>query len=140
MEFKGSKSEANIKAAFAGEAQANRRYSWFARRADIEGYPDTADVFRSTASGEGGHAEGHLEYMRKLGIGDPVNGLPTGTTTDNLKTAIASETFTYTDMYPGMAKTARDEGFAELADWFEVLARAEKSHCQRFKRALDELG
>ncbi|NQV55221.1 MAG: rubrerythrin [Rhodospirillales bacterium] len=140
MEFTGSKSEENIKTAFAGESQANRRYSWFARQADIEGFPDTAEVFRSTATGEGGHAQGHLEYMRKLGIGDPVNGMPTGTTKDNLATAIASETYTYTDMYPSMAKTARGEGFDDLADWFEVLARAEKSHCNRFQKALDELG
>ena len=131
MELKGSKTEANLKQAFAGESQANRRYTYFARQADIEGYPDTADVFRSTATGEGGHAQGHMEKLKE--IGDPINDMPIGNTRLNLQSAIASETYTYSEMYPGMVRTAREEGFDDLADWFEVLARAEKSHCHRFK-------
>ena len=87
-----------------------------------------AAVFRSTAEGETGHAHGHLEYMEV--VGDPATGLPIGTTGDNLKAAIAGETHEYTDMYPGMAKTARDEGFEEIADWFETLAKAERSQRQ----------
>jgi rubrerythrin len=138
MSLKGSKTEENLKAAFASEAQANRRYLYFAQKADIEGYNDVAAVFRSTADGETGHAHGHLEYLEQCG--DPITGLRFGATSDNLKSAIASETHEYTDLYPGMARTARDEGFDEIADWFETLAKAERSHANRFQKALNELG
>jgi len=137
MELKGSQTEGNLKAAFAGESQANRRYLYFAAKADVEGQNDVAAVFRSTAEGETGHAHGHLEYLENCG--DPATGMPFGSSRDNLKTAIAGETHEYTDMYPGMAKTARDEGFDEIADWFETLAKAERSHANRFQRALDSL-
>jgi len=137
VNLKGSKTEGNLKAAFAGESQANRRYLYFAQKADVEGYNDVAAVFRSTAEGETGHAHGHLEYLEQ--IGDPVTGLPIGETSNNLKAAIAGETYEYTDMYPGMSKTARDEGFGEIADWFETLAKAERSHANRFQKALDQL-
>jgi rubrerythrin len=137
MELKGSRTENNLKAAFAGESQANRRYLYFAAKADVEGQNDVAAVFRSTAEGETGHAHGHLEYLESCG--DPATGLTFGASRDNLKTAIAGETHEYTDMYPGMAKTARDEGFDEIADWFETLAKAERSHANRFQRALDSL-
>jgi len=133
----GSKTEENLKEAFAGESQANRRYLYFAQKADVEGYNDVAAVFRSTAEGETGHAHGHLEFLSE--VGDPVTGKPIGATGDNLKSAIAGETFEYTDMYPGMARTARDEGFDEIADWLETLAKAEKSHAGRFQKALDTL-
>ncbi len=136
-ELKGSKTEGNLKAAFAGESQANRRYLYFANKADIEGYNDVSAVFRSTAEGETGHAHGHLEYLEASG--DPATGLPIGATADNLKASIAGETHEYTDMYPGMAKTARDEGFDEIADWFETLAKAERSHANKFQRTLDGL-
>ncbi len=132
-----SKTLQNLKEAFSGESQANRRYLYFAQKADVEGYNDVAAVFRSTAEGETGHAHGHLEFMES--VGDPATGLPIGATSANLKAAIAGETHEYTDMYPGMARTARDEGFAEIADWFETLAKAEKSHAGRFTRALDGL-
>ncbi|MFZ1852598.1 MAG: rubrerythrin family protein [Nitrosomonas sp.] len=137
MQLKGSKTEGNLKAAFAGESQANRRYLYFAAKADVEGQNDVASVFRSTAEGETGHAHGHLEYLETCG--DPATGLPFGSTRDNLKTAIAGETHEYTDMYPGMTKIAREEGFDEIADWFETLAKAERSHANRFQRALDGL-
>ncbi len=137
MPLKGSKTEDNLKAAFAGESQANRRYLYFANKADIEGQNDTAAVFRSTAEGETGHAHGHLEYLEE--VGDPATGLPIGGTRDNLKASIAGETHEYTDMYPGMAKQARTEGFDEIADWFETLAKAERSHANRFQKALDAL-
>ena len=135
--LKGSKTEGNLKDAFAGESQANRRYLYFASKADVEGYNDVAAVFRSTAEGETGHAHGHLEYLEV--VGDPATGLPIGNTELNLKASIAGETHEYTDMYPGMAKTARDEGFDEIADWFETLAKAERSHANRFTKALDQL-
>src|SRR3982751_1630472 len=137
-QLKNSKTEDNLKAAFAGESQANRRYLYFAQKADVEGYNDVATVFRSTAEGETGHAHGHLEFLEVSG--DPATGLPIGETTNNLKAAIAGETHEYTDMYPGMAKTARDEGFDEIADWFETLAKAERSHANRFTKALGAMG
>ncbi len=135
--LKGSKTHENLKYAFAGESQANRRYLYFAKQADVEGYSDIAGLFRDTAEGETGHAHGHLDYLKK--VGDPATDLPIGETADNLKAAIAGETHEYTDMYPGMAKTARDEGFAEIADWFETLAKAEKSHAGRFTQGLDSI-
>jgi rubrerythrin len=137
MNLKGSNTEQNLKDAFAGESQANRRYLYFAGKADVEGYNDVAAVFRSTAEGETGHAHGHLEYLEA--VGDPATGLPIGATGANLKAAIAGETHEYTDMYPGMAKAARTEGFEEIADWFETLAKAERSHANRFQKALDGL-
>src|ERR671935_1018818 len=132
--LKGSKTEDNLKAAFAGKSQANRRYLYFAAKADVEGYNDVSAVFRSTAEGETGHAHGHLEYLEA--VGDPATGLPIGETKLNLKAAIAGETHEYTDMYPGMAKSAREESFAEIADWFETLAKAEKSHAGKFSNLL----
>ncbi|OGB22864.1 MAG: rubrerythrin [Burkholderiales bacterium RIFCSPLOWO2_02_FULL_57_36] len=135
--LKGSKTEANLKAAFAGESQANRRYLYFANKADIEGQNDVAALFRSTAEGETGHAHGHLEYLEV--VGDPATGLPIGSSRQNLQAAVAGETHEYTDMYPGMAKAARDEGFDEIADWFETLAKAERSHANRYQKALDAL-
>ena len=137
MALKGSKTEGNLKAAFAGESQANRRYLYFAQKADVEGYNDVATVFRSTAEGETGHAHGHLEFLEE--VGDPATGKPIGETKDNLVAAVAGETHEYTDMYPGMAKTAREEGFEEIADWFETLAKAEKSQAGKFQKTLDSI-
>ena len=137
MALKGSKTEENLKAAFAGESQANRRYLYFPQKADVEGYNDVATVFRSTAEGETGHAHGHLEFLEE--VGDPATGKPIGETKENLESAIDGETHEYTDMYPGMAKTARDEGFDEIADWFETLAKAEKSHAGKFQKTLDAI-
>src|SRR5437870_12134033 len=137
VSLKNSKPTENLKAAFAGERQPNRRYLYFAQKADIEGYNDVSAVFRSTAEGETGHAHGHLEYLEE--VGDPATGKPIGATADNLRAAIAGETHEYTDMYPGMARTARDEGFDEIADWFETLAKAERSHANRYTKALAEL-
>ena len=135
--LKGTKTHANLKDAFAGESQANRRYLYFAKIADIEGEPGIAGRFRDTADGETGHAHGHLDYIKQ--VGDPATDLPIGDSVLNLKAAIAGETHEYTDMYPGMAKTARQEGFAEIADWFETLAKAEKSHAGRFQKGLESL-
>jgi rubrerythrin len=137
MGLKGTKTEENLKAAFAGESQANRRYLYFAQKADIEGYNDVAAVFRSTAEGETGHAHGHLEYLEE--VGDPATGEPIGDTIANLKASIVGETHEYTDMYPSMAREARDEGFDEIADWFETLAKAEKSHAGKFQKTLESV-
>jgi rubrerythrin len=135
--LKGTKTHKNLCDAFAGESQANRRYLYFAKQADVEGYPEIAGNFRETAEGETGHAHGHLDYLKK--VGDPATGEPIGDTELNLKSAVAGETHEYTDMYPGMAKTARSEGFKEIADWFETLAKAEKSHAGRFQQLLDTI-
>ena len=136
-DLKGTKTHQNLKDAFAGESQANRRYLYFARNADIEGYPDVGGLFRDTAEAETGHAHGHLDYLKAAG--DPATDKPIGPTDQNLAAAVAGETYEYTEMYPGMAKTARDEGHADVAEWFETLAKAEKSHAGRFQKALDEL-
>ena len=135
MSLDGSQTIENLKAAFAGESQANRRYLYFAKVADVAGYPDIAGNFRATAEGETGHAHGHLDYIKK--VGDPATGLPIGDTLENLAAAVSGETYEYTEMYPGMAKTAREEGHDDIADWFETLAKAEKSHAGRFQSLLD---
>jgi rubrerythrin len=137
MGLKDSKTHDNLKHAFAGESQANRRYLYFARRADIEGYPDIGGLFRDTSEAETGHAFGHLDYLKELG--DPATGVAIGDTRKNLQSAIEGETYEYTEMYPGMARTAGEEGFDEIADWFETLARAEKSHAGRFTQGLKTL-
>ena len=135
--LKGSKSHENLKEAFAGESQANRRYLYFARAADIEGFPDVAGLFKDTADAETGHAFGHLDFLKE--VGDPVTGVPFGKTEKNLRPAVEGETYEYTQMYPGMAKTARGEGYPELAEWFETLAKAEKSHAGRFNKGLAQI-
>ncbi|MDA8386522.1 MAG: rubrerythrin family protein [Actinomycetota bacterium] len=137
-DLKGTKTAENLKEAFAGESQANRRYLYFAQKADVEGYPDTAALFRSVAEGETGHAFGHFDFLAD-GVGDPVTGAAVGSTEDNLKSAIEGETYEYTEMYPGFARTARDEGFDEISQWFETLARAEKSHAGRFTQGLESI-
>ena len=136
-QLKGTKTHQHLKDAFAGESQANRRYLYFANKADAEGYTEVASLFRSTAEGETGHAHGHLDYLAQ--VGDPATDLPIGDSASNLKSAVAGETHEYTDMYPGMAKDARSEGFDEIADWFETLAKAERSHANKFQKALDAL-
>jgi rubrerythrin len=136
-ELKNTKTHTNLKEAFAGESQANRRYLYFAKVADVEGHTDVAGLFRDTAEGETGHAHGHLDYLKR--VGDPATGEPIGSTTLNLKASVAGETYEYTQMYPAFAKTAREENFEEIAEWFETLARAERSHAGRFQKALDAM-
>ena len=134
--LKGTKTEENLKEGFAGESQANRRYLYFAQKADVEGYPDVAALFRSVAEGETGHAFGHFEFLEETG--DPATGKPFGETKLNLESAVAGETYEYTQMYPGFAKAAREEGFDKIAEWFEVLAKAEKAHAARYGEAVKD--
>jgi len=134
----GTKTHQNLKDAFAGESQANRRYLYFAKVADVEGYPEVAGLFKDTADGETGHAHGHLDFLKQ--VGDPATGLPIGNTAKNLKAAEAGETHEYETMYPGFTKIAREEGFDDVAEWFETLAKAEKSHAGRFAKASQTLG
>ncbi|MEM3204471.1 MAG: rubrerythrin family protein [Saccharolobus sp.] len=138
-ELKGSKTAVNLKNAFCGEAMANRRYLYFAKRADEEGYPEIAALLRSIGEGETAHAFGHLDFIRQGGLGDPATDKPIGTLEQMLESAIAGETYEWTQMYPGYAKVAREEGFNEIAEWFETLARAEKSHAEKFTNALNQL-
>ena len=134
-DLKGTQTHQNLKDAFARESKANRRYLYFAKIADVEGYSEIAGNFRETAEGETGHAHGHMDYLKA--VGDPSTDLPFGDTHSNLKAAIEGETYECTEMYPQMAATAREEGFHEIADWFETLAKAEKSHAARFRQLLD---
>jgi rubrerythrin len=136
-QLKGTKSHENLKAAFAGEAQANRRYLYFARLADSEGHPEVAELFRQVAQHETGHAFGHMRFLKE--VGDPVTGVPIGSTRQNLTSGYEGETYEATQMYPGFAKVAREEGFEELAKWFESLVKVEQSHADLYARALEDL-
>jgi len=136
-ELAGSKTIENLRAAFAGESQANRRYTYFSRKADEEGFPEIATLFRSVSEGETAHALRHFDYMRK--VGDPVTNVPVQDVKGMLSSAMKGETYECTDMYPEFAKVARQEGFEEIAKWFETLAKAEKAHAAKFKEAFDKL-
>lgn len=136
MQLKNSKTHKNLKEAFSGEAQANRRYLYFANKAVVEGHHHIAHVFTETAEGETGHAHGHLDYLAE--VGDPATDMPIRSIEQNLQSAIHGETHEYTNMYPSMAKDARDEGFDEIAEWFETLAKAERSHANTFQKTLDD--
>ena len=136
-ELKGTKTWENLKAAFAGESQANRRYLYFARLAESEGYPEVAKLFHEVAQHETGHAFGHMRFLKE--VGDPATGVPIGSTRQNLTSAYEGETYETTQMYPGFAQVARDEGFDELAKWFDSLAKVEKSHAELYRKALESL-
>ena len=137
--LKGTKTAENLKHGFMGESMANRRYLYFAKRADEEGYPEIAQLLRSIAEGETAHAFGHLDFIRQGGLTDPATDKPIGTLEEMLESAVAGETYEFTQMYPGFAKVAREEGFNEVAEWFETLARAEKSHAEKFQNVLKTL-
>ncbi len=138
MSFPASKTHQNLKAAFAGESQANRRYTWMSQVAEKEGLPEVAGLFKHSADGETGHALKHLMFLADK-AGDPATGLPLGDTLTNLRSAVAGETYEYTDMYPEFARVAREEGFTEIAAWFETLAKVERFHAGRFQEALEKL-
>ena len=137
VELAESKTIENLRAAFAGESQANRRYTYFSRKADEEGFPEVAALFRAVSDGETAHALRHFDYMRKAG--DPVTKAPVLDVKGMLDSAIKGETYECTNMYPEFAKVARQEGFDEIAKWFETLAKAEKAHAGKFKEALEKL-
>ena len=138
MSFVDSKTHQNLKAAFAGESQANRRYTWMAQVAEKEGLPEVASLFKHSADGETGHALKHLMFLAAQ-AGDPATGMPLGDSRINLKSAVAGETYEYTDMYPEFARVAREEGHIEIAAWFETLAKVERFHAGRFQEALTKL-
>lgn len=134
---RGSKTYRNLKDAFGIKSEASCRYLYFARQANKEGYPGVGGLFRDRAEAEMNHAHGHLDNLKAMG--DAATESPIGSTSKKLVAAVAEETYAYTEMYPGMARIARDEGFTDVAEWFETLAKAEKSHAGRFQKALDKL-
>ncbi|RCK53869.1 rubrerythrin [Thalassospira profundimaris] len=138
MALKGTRTEQNLRSAFAAEAAGNRRYLYFAQQADIEGQTRLAELFRSAAEAETGHAFGHLEFLEQCG--DPQTGLPFGDSRSNLRAALQAERDEGVNSYPEMARIAREEGLEDIAAWFETLGRVEKQHAERFERALRELG
>lgn len=133
----GTKTLENLKTAFAGEAQANRRYLYFARKADEEGYPEVAALFKGIAEGETAHAFHHFESMKEMG--DPVTGASVRNVKEMLESSVKGETYECTEMYPSFAETARKEGFEEVARYFDVLTKAERAHAGKFRGALEGL-
>lgn len=136
MDLEGSATHQNLLAAFANESQASRRYQWFAEQADVEGRPEAAAMFRSIAAIEAGHAQGHLEYLAE--IGDPLTGDPIGDTDENIRAAINSETHESAELFPRFAAAARDEGFHEVAEWFDAMTAAEATHTERLRALLGD--
>ncbi len=137
-ELRGSKTEANLRRAFALESEASRRFLFFAQQADIEGEPEAATLFQAVAEGETGHALGHLDFL--IDVGDPASGLPIGSTEENLRAAVAGEQKEADELYPAFAEQARSEGFDEIADWMESLGQAGSSNAERFAEAGTKLG
>ena len=137
VELAKSKTIQNLRNAFAGESQANRRYTYFSRRADEEGYPEIATLFRSVADGETAHALRHFDFMKT--VGDPVTNVPVTNVKEMLESAVRGETYECSSMYPEFAKIAHQEGFEEIAKWFETLAKAEKAHAGKYEEALKAL-
>ena len=132
-ELKGSKTHENLKSVRRRARPAGATCA--APEGRVEGYGHRCPV-PLVAEGETG-AFGHFDYLAQAG--DPVTDEPVGSTEENLKSAIAGETYEYTEMYPGFARTAREEGFEEIAEWLETLARAEKSHAGRFTQGLESI-
>lgn len=129
MELKGSKTEENLKTAFAGESQARNKYTYFASKARKDGFEQIARIFEETAANEKEHAKMWYKLL---------NG-EIKSTAENLKDAADGENYEWTDMYAGFAKTAREEGFAEIAFAFEDVAAIEKTHEERYRKLLDNV-
>ena len=129
MNLKGTKTEANLQTAFAGESQARNKYTYYASKAKKEGYEQIAAIFEETAANEKEHAKMWFKLLNG-GIGD---------TLSNLKDAAAGENYEWTDMYAGFAKTAREEGFDHIADLFEGVAKIEKEHEERYLKLVQNI-
>jgi len=130
MELKGSKTEKNLEAAFAGESQARNKYTYFASQAKKEGYEQIADIFLETAENEKEHAKLWFKYL---------HGGAVPTTAENLEAAAAGENFEWTDMYKKMAEEARAEGFLEIAAKFELVGKIEAKHEERYLKLLENV-
>ena len=128
MDLKGTKTEANLKAAFAGESQARNKYTYFASQAKKDGYEQIAAIFEETAHNEKEHAKMWLKEL---------NGI--GNTAENLKAAADGENYEWTDMYDEFAKVAKEEGFDRIAYLFEAVGKIEKEHEERFKKLLENV-
>ncbi len=129
-EFKGSRTEANLMAAFAGESQARNKYTYYASKAREEGYEQIANLFEETANNEKAHAKMWFKLLHDGAV---------PTTAVNLKDAAGGEHFEWTDMYARMAKEAKEEGFDKIAFWFESVAKIEKDHEERFLALLNNV-
>jgi len=130
MELKGTKTEANLMAAFAGESQARNKYTYYASKAKKEGYEQIASLFLETAENEKEHAKIWFKLLHEGGIPDTVT---------NLKDAAAGENYEWTDMYAEFAKTAKEEGFDKIAYLFEAVGRIEKEHEERYLKLLENV-
>jgi len=130
MELKGSRTEKNLASAFAGESQARNKYTYFASKAKKEGYEQIAAIFLETADNEKEHAKLWFKYLE---------GGEIKSTAENLAAAAAGENYEWTDMYAGFAKVAHEEGFEEIATKFEMVAKIEKTHEERYKKLLDNV-
>ena len=123
--LKGSQTEANLWAAFAGESQARNKYTYYASKAKKDGYVQIANLFEETANNEKEHAKIWFKLLHDGGIPDTIT---------NLEDAAAGENYEWTDMYDGFAKTAREEGFTKIAKLFEMVGQIEKEHEERYRR------
>lgn len=137
MDLKDSKTYENLKNAFTKASQQNRLYLYFAQIANKEGRFEVFGLYKDTADGKAGHADGNLSYIET--VGDPLTNLPIGDTEKNLKSTISEETKNYTDLYPNFAKIAKEEGFDDIAEWFEKVAKKTEAHAENFQKALDLL-
>ena len=127
MELKGSKTEANLQAAFAGESQARNKYTYYASKAKKDGYVQIANIFEETAANEKEHAKMWFKLL---------HGGSVPSTIENLKDAADGENYEWTDMYAEFARTARDEGFDDIALLFEEVGKIEKEHEERYRKLL----
>ena len=130
MELKGTKTEKNLQEAFAGESMARNKYTYFASKAKKDGYVQISKIFEETAANEKEHAEIWYKYL---------NGGKVSDTTVNLADAANGENFEWTDMYARMAREAREEGFDEIADKFEMVGAIEKEHEERYRKLLKNI-
>ncbi|MDO3378443.1 rubrerythrin family protein [Geoalkalibacter halelectricus] len=128
-ELAGTKTEQNLKEAFAGESQANRKYLAFAKKADQDGHPQVAKLFRAAAAAETVHAHAHLRALKAI-----------GSTEENLREAVSGETHEFMNMYPDMIVAAEQEGFTEALRSFKFANTVEKVHADLYQKALDNLG
>lgn len=135
MTLKGSKTEKNILTAFAGESQARNRYTYFASQAKKDGFVQISSIFEETANQEKEHAKRLFKFLEggevEISAAFPAGVI--GATVENLEEAAAGENYEHTEMYPGFAKTAKEEGFKEIASVFEAIAVAEKQHEKRYR-------
>ena len=137
IEFSKSKTFGNLKTAFAAEAQTNRRYLYFAKAADAEGEVEVSRVLRAIAEIETAHAMREFDFMKP--ISDPVTQVALPDLKGMIESALKGEIYESTTMYPTFAEEARQEGFDELAEWFDAVAEAEKNHVKEFQEILSKL-